>query len=67
MNKNMGQADRWIRVILGIVLVLVGIFAATGVWAGALYAIGAILIVTSLIGTCPFYLPFNMSTKKKDQ
>ena len=67
MNKNMGNTDRWIRIVLGIVLVLVGIFAATGVWAGALYAIGAILIVTSLIGTCPLYMPFNLSTKKKDQ
>jgi hypothetical protein len=65
MPKNMGTTDRWIRVVLGIVLVLIGIFATSGVWSGALYAIGAILLITSLIGTCPLYMPFGISTKKK--
>jgi hypothetical protein len=65
MPKNMGNTDRWIRIIIGIIFVLWAIFVATGVWAGALYAIGAILIITSLVGTCPLYMPFGISTKKK--
>lgn len=66
MNKNMGNTDRWIRIIVGIIVVLWAIFIATGVWAGALYVIGAILVVTSLIGTCPLYIPFRFTTKKKE-
>jgi len=65
MNKNMGNNDRWIRIIVGIVFVILAIFVATGVWAGALYTLGAIMIVTSLIGTCPLYMPFGISTRKK--
>ena len=65
MPKNMGNADRWIRIIVGIIFVVWAIFVATGVWAGALYVLGAILIVTSLVGTCPLYIPFHFSTKKK--
>jgi hypothetical protein len=65
MPKNMGNTDRWIRIIIGISFVLWAIFVATGVWAGALYATGAILIITSLVGTCPLYMPFGISTKKK--
>ena len=65
MPKNMGNADRWIRIIVGIIFVVWAIFVATGVWAGALYVLGAILIVTSLVGTCPLYMPFHFSTKKK--
>jgi len=66
MNKNMGGADRWIRIIIGACFVLWAIFVATGVWAGALYALGAVLIVTSLIGACPLYMPFKISTKRPD-
>lgn len=62
--KNMGSADRIIRVIIGVVFVLWAIFVATGVWAGALYALGAVMLVTSLIGTCPLYRLFHISTKK---
>ncbi|MGI2336639.1 MAG: YgaP family membrane protein [Dehalogenimonas sp.] len=62
--KNMGSADRIIRVIIGVLFVLLGIFVATGIWAGALYALGAVMLVTSLIGTCPLYMLFHISTKK---
>ena len=29
MNKNMGNTDRWIRIILGIIFVVFAIFVAT--------------------------------------
>ncbi len=67
MPKNMGSADRWTRGVIGIIFVILGVFVATGVWAGALYALGAVLLVTALIGTCPLYMPFRFSTKKKQQ
>ncbi|AKG52979.1 membrane protein [Dehalogenimonas sp. WBC-2] len=65
MQKNMGQTDRVIRLIIAIILALWGIFIATGVWAGVLYTLGVVMLVTGLIGTCPLYMPFHISTNKK--
>ena len=64
MKKNMGQTDRVIRLIAGIVLLLLAIFAVSGVLAGVFYVLAAIMLVTSFIGTCPLYMPFHISTKK---
>jgi hypothetical protein len=66
MKKNMGTADRIIRFLAAIVLI---VLFATNVISGTLgiilLAISAIFIVTSILGFCPAYLPFNISTTKK--
>lgn len=59
MKKNMGKADRWIRVILGLVIIGAGIYFKS--WWGL---IGIIPLATSLISTCPLYLPFGISTRR---
>jgi uncharacterized protein (DUF58 family) len=59
MKKNMGKADLWIRVILGLAIIAAGIYFKS--WWGL---IGIIPLATSLIGTCPLYLPFGISTRK---
>lgn len=66
MNANMGNADRVIRVILA-VMVVVLYFAnvISGTVAIILLSIAAIFILTSLIKVCPLYLPFGISTRKK--
>ena len=64
MKKNMGQTDRVIRLIAGIVLLLLAIFVVSGALAGVFYVLAAIMLVTSFIGTCPLYMPFHISTKK---
>ncbi len=65
MTKNMGTADRLIRVLLAIV---VGILYLTGeiygVAAIILSIFAVIFIITSLIGFCPLYVPLKISTKK---
>jgi len=65
MKKNMGFADRAIRLMAAAVFAILYI---TGVVSGTL---GIVLMVfavtftlTSFIGSCPLYLPFNFSTKK---
>lgn len=63
MKKNMGILDRCIRVLLAIaiaVLYLTG--AISGGWAIVLGVIAVIFVVTSLIGFCPAYVLFNIST-----
>lgn len=65
MNMNMGSMDRVIRV-----LAAVGVAALyfTGVISGTvaivLGVLAAVFILTSMVGTCPLYLPFGLSTRK---
>lgn len=63
MQKNMGTIDRGIRIVLAVVvaiLILTG--AVSGVLAIVLGVIAVIFVGTSLIGFCPAYLPFKIST-----
>lgn len=67
MLKNMGIIDRVIRVIVAIaVLVLYLTHQITGLAAIILGVIALIFIVTSIMGFCPLYLPFKISTRKKE-
>lgn len=59
MNCNVGKTDRAIRIIVGLAVIAAGIYFKS--WWGA---IGAIPIVTALIGWCPAYLPLGVSTCK---
>jgi len=59
MTKNVGSADRIIRIIIGLALIGWGLYAQN--WWGA---IGAIPLFTALIGWCPVYLPLRLSTRK---
>lgn len=59
MKKNMGKTDRWIRVIIGLAIIATGIYFKS--WWGL---IGIIPLATSLISTCPLYLPFGISTRR---
>jgi hypothetical protein len=62
----MGIIDRIIRVLLAItVAVLIFLHILSGVAAIILGIFAGIFLVTSIIGTCPVYLPFKFSTKKK--
>lgn len=55
--KNVGSADRVIRLVLGLVIIGVGFYYQS--WWGA---IGIVPLFTALIGWCPAYLPFGIST-----
>lgn len=67
MKKNMGSADRIIRILLAIVFaVLYFTNVVTGVWGYILLALAAIFLLTSLVSFCPLYLPFRMNTGKKE-
>lgn len=66
MKKNMGNTDRLIRTM---VAVLVAILYFTNVISGTtaivLGILSLIFILTSIIGFCPLYLPFGLSTIRK--
>jgi len=62
MKCNVGGTDRIIRIILGVVIILAGIYFKS--WWGV---VGILPIVTGLIRFCPAYVPFGFSTCKPDQ
>lgn len=66
MKKNMGTIDRTIRIAVAIIIaVLYFTGQITGTAAIILGIIAAAFILTSLVGTCPLYLPVGLSTKKE--
>ncbi len=66
MKKNMGTADKVIRILIA---VLIGILYLNNIISGTLAIILVILatvfVLTSLLSFCPLYLPFGISTFKK--
>lgn len=68
MKKNMGILDRLIRTILALVIIILYIAKIiTGTAAIILGIIAVIFLLTSIIGFCPLYTPFKISTKKKEK
>jgi membrane-anchored protein YejM (alkaline phosphatase superfamily) len=66
MKKNMGYTDRIIRVIIAVIFA--GLYfsgSILGTFGIVLFALSIVLIATSLIGSCPLYLPFGISTLQK--
>jgi hypothetical protein len=57
MKCNVGKTDKMFRIILGVIIILVGIYFQS--WWGA---VGVVLIVTGFMRWCPAYLPFGFST-----
>ncbi len=70
MKKNMGSADKIIRIILAIVVgVLYYMGIITGTLGIVLLVFAAIFVITSFVSFCPLYAPFGISTacKKKEK
>ncbi|MCU7931262.1 MAG: DUF2892 domain-containing protein [Candidatus Thiodiazotropha sp. (ex Codakia rugifera)] len=59
MKHNVGGIDRTLRIIIGLVVIGGGVYAQN--WWGA---IGLIPLLTGVIGWCPAYLPFGLSSCK---
>lgn len=65
MKKNMGAADKGIRVAIAIVIALLYYFnIVDGILAYALMALAIIFLITSFINFCPLYAPFGINTCK---
>lgn len=65
MTKNMGSADRIIRVIIAaIVVVLFFTETISGTLGIVLMVLAGVFLLTSLIRFCPLYAPFGFSTCK---
>jgi len=66
MRKNMGSADKAIRILIAIVVISLYFGnIISGTTAIILLVLSAVLILTSFMGFCPLYMPFGISTRKK--
>jgi sulfite exporter TauE/SafE len=61
MKQNVGTIDRVIRFIAGAAIIAAGVYYQS--WWGA---IGAIPLLTAIIGWCPPYALFGWNTCKKE-
>jgi len=59
MKANVGGADRVIRIVLGLLIIVLGIVFKS--WWGLL---GVLILATGLLNFCWLYIPFGISTRK---
>lgn len=63
MKKNMGTADRAIRVIIAaIIAILYFTNTISGTLGLVLLVLAGVFVLTSLISFCPLYAPFGINT-----
>ncbi len=66
MKKNMGSADKLIRVLMAVVIaVLYYLDIIGGTLALVLLAFALIFLLTSLVSFCPIYTIFGINTCKR--
>ena len=58
MKINEGTIDRSLRVVVGLVLIGLAASGTVGVWGW----IGVVPLLTGLVGFCPAYAIFGLST-----
>lgn len=64
MKSNVGGMDRAIRIILGIVLLVAAYLWLSGALMIIAYIVGAIALITGLVGWCALYTVFGINTCK---
>ena len=65
MKLNEGMIDRGVRLVAGAVLLVVGLVLVKGTIGIVIDVLGAILLVTGVVGFCPLYTLFGINTSKK--
>jgi len=65
MTQNVGEMDRLIRAVTGVILILAGYSVSEGVWQIVWYVLGGILIINALTGFCLIYKLLGISTRKR--
>ena len=60
-NRNMGAADRALRIIVGLILIGLAAAGEIGVWG----YVGIVPLVTAFVCFCPAYALFGLRTCKE--
>jgi len=65
MKKNMGSADRVIRILLGVLFIaLYALKTVQGTWGIVLGVVGGVFLLTSFASFCPLYTIVGLHTTK---
>jgi len=65
MLKNVGSADRIIRILAGVIIfALIAAGTLSGTAAIILGILAAVLVITGIMGFCPLYYITKLSTSK---
>lgn len=65
MKKNMGGADKLIRLIVVIIIALLSFFdVIQGTLSYVLLGVGVVLLLTTFFNFCPLYTLFGINTCK---
>lgn len=68
MKKNMGSADRIIRILIAIVIaVLFFTNIISGILGIVLLVLAGVFVLTSFISFCPLYTLFGINSCPKDK
>ncbi len=62
MKCNVGIIDRLMRIVVGLIIAILGVWFDS--WWGL---IGLVPLATGLFRFCPFYVPLKISTEKKEK
>ena len=68
MKKNMGGVDKFLRLIVAAIIIALYLLGKiSGTLGIVLLVVAAVLLIVSLVGSCPLYLPFGISTLPKEK
>lgn len=62
MTANVGMIDKWLRIVVGVVLIALALFGVIGWWG----LIGIIPLATGLFNFCPVYKLIGLNTRGTD-
>ena len=62
MKCNVGTIDRLMRIVVGLIIAILGVWFNS--WWGL---VGLVPLATGLFKFCPLYLPLKISTDKKEK
>lgn len=66
MTINMGSADRIVRIVVALMLILAVVLGwLTGALAIVAGVLAVVFLATAVVRVCPLYLPFGIRTIKK--
>jgi hypothetical protein len=68
MKKNMGGVDKILRFIAAAIIIALYLLGKiSGTLGIVLLVVAVVLLIVSLVGSCPLYLPFGISTLPKEK
>ena len=61
MNRNVGNAEKTIRIAVGLILIVLSLLGTIGWWG----YLGIIPLLAGVVGNCPLYTLLGISTCKR--